>query len=147
MSKKYYLSHSTEIRNKVRFWELNVEDKYNIELVNPFYDVLGHVFEKIDRGIINIDEYRCKRPKGEIVSNDLKVIDKCDGIIAYIEEPSFGTSMELFYCRTALQRPIYIYCKNPKYKDHPWLTYCTDFIYTDLDQFYKVIETISKESK
>ncbi len=143
--KKYYLSHSTEIRHKVRKWELLTESKIDISLINPFYDLLGHIFEQIDNGVISLNAYRSTRPKGEIVCNDLDAVKNSDGIIAFIEKPSFGTAMELFYCKTVLNKPIYIYVKDSKLKDHPWLSYCSDFITTDIDSFNNKLRELSKE--
>jgi nucleoside 2-deoxyribosyltransferase len=140
--KKLYLSHNMEIRHKVRVWELIVESNTNIELVNPFYDLNKEAFESIENGIITVDEFRSSMPKGKIVENDLNAIKSCDGIVSYIEKPSFGTAMELFYCKTILNKPIYIYTKNHKFAYHPWITYCSDNIFTSLEELYNKLEEL-----
>ena len=131
---KLYLAHAISIRKEVREWELTVEKKYDIELINPFYD-LGELkrMKLIDNGDItpytNVD----KRLSEEIVNDDLKAINDSDGIVAYIKQPSIGTSMEIYHCKQLLMKPVYIYLEDVRYLKHPWLMKFSDSIYTSLD--------------
>ena len=47
---KYYLAHPFDSRKAMRQWELETEVQYDIEIINPFYDIGRCDVEPIDDG-------------------------------------------------------------------------------------------------
>lgn len=121
--KTFYLAHPTVTKNEVREWELSVEKKYNINLLNPFFDNYTKDATKLVEGKIYVQnpDYRF------IVEEDLKAIDRCDGILAILTENSMGTAMELFYNSVHLSKPTYIIIEDSKLIQHPWMKYVASY--------------------
>jgi len=124
MSKILYLAHNFLTRKKIRKWELRVEEKYNINLDNPFYDNLDRAGEMLildslkdcSRGQ---REYLSTRSAYNIVEDDLEKIRKSDGLIAILNDVRVGSPMEVFYASRVLRIPVYIVTR--KYNNHPWV--------------------------
>jgi len=132
-----YLGHPFEIREQVREWELEVEKRLRVDLVNPFYDVWREDIEKIDSG--EVGKYEKCDPK-KIVQRDVFNIAKTQGGIYILEDPqkvfSVGTIQEMVYS-CILGKPTYSLVFNG-YPNHPWIVYHSDEIFTswnELDKF------------
>ncbi len=127
----YYLSHPWDTRKMMRQWELRIEVDYDLEIINPFYDINRDDVLAIDNGIAG----RYERLDPEvIVSRDLTAIAQSDGVIAYVDgSVSYGTIMEMVYAYQ-LNRAISLICTNG-HEDHPWLVFHSDRIYTSLEAF------------
>jgi len=115
-----YLAHPLMMRREVRQWELEFEEKYGIDLLNPFYDGDAVEGNALDEGYDpNIDP----DPKtgGDIVHRDLDLIRGCQGLLAFIESEkhSVGTAMEIFFNSYILDRPTYVISKTVTH--HPWI--------------------------
>ena len=121
--KTFYLAHPTVARNEIREWELNVEKKYNINLLNPFLDNYINDSTELKEG----DIYAQNLDYKSIVEEDLKAIDRCDGILAVLTENSMGTAMELFYNSVYLSKPTYMIIEDDKLMHHPWLKYIASY--------------------
>jgi hypothetical protein len=100
----YYLAHPILSREDIRNKELAFEKRTGIELVNPFYDgEEADVIRDLDAGKFTLQEYAAKlNEKGlgrDFVKDDLRAIDKYDGVVAVIYRgtPTVGTSMEIMY--------------------------------------------------
>ena len=114
----YYLAHPFGTRAEMRQWELAMEVRYDIEIVNPFYDLHRSDVDAIDQGHMQ----RYAVIASEIVDRDLEAIRKSDGVIAYIDgSRSYGTIMEIAYAVMFGVR-VYIVCTNGEER-HPWLRY------------------------
>ena len=130
---RLYLAHSFEKRIESRELELEIEKETGIEINNPFYDCNLRVddIKKLDKG------ESIKVPSAEwIVEHDLKHINACDGMLAFIynfpeiSNSSIGTSMEVFYCSYVLKRPVISFVFSNKLKDHPWINYFSKYVTT-----------------
>ena len=123
--KKYYLAHNFNDRYEIRNIELYIEKRYNIELLNPFFDQKRNDLvsskeknrHEIKRKFKKLTIKECEN----IVERDLKSIRKCDGLISIINNESIGTSMELIMCAYVYRMPIYVI--TTKCNHHPWIRY------------------------
>jgi len=132
---KIYLAHPFDSRFAMRKWELHVEVTYDIEIVNPFYDITREDVDIIDSGIAGRYE---KLNPNEVVNRDLAAIDSCDEILAFVNgDLSYGTLMEIVYASLA-GKTVNIVCTNGHEK-HPWLQYHADNIYTSLDEYEQTL--------
>ena len=55
-----------------------------------------------------------------IIDLDLTLIKNSDCVLAYIEEYSAGTCMEIFYARKYLNIPVVIISNDPKFEKDIW---------------------------
>ena len=114
---RIYLAHSGEedIRKKAKDIQ-NILEKYtNIFCVNPFDSgatakALTHLWDEHP-------EQRNKELAEEIVENDLDNVEHCDILVAYIEEPSLGTAMEIIFASRVFDMDVYIITEF----ESPWL--------------------------
>jgi nucleoside 2-deoxyribosyltransferase len=123
---KFYLAHPIKDRHEIRKWEKEVEKRFSIELVNPFYDAveIGNM-AAIDRGDKGV--YDAAFDSAEIVEGDLGLIRDSDGVIAILtDNVSVGTNMEIFYNSHVLKRPTHIIIEPDELRGHSWLRYLTN---------------------
>ena len=57
----------------------------------------------------------------EIVHRDLNDVDRSCIVLAFMSEPSIGTSMEILYAREITRIPVIVVSSNPKVADHYWI--------------------------
>ena len=124
---RYYLAHSCHLIESVRKWELKIQGKYKIDLINPF---TNNEFENIDElkqlktkkqlHAYNktLDLARCQ----DIVEHDLEILRKCDGVVAIFNEPTIGTAQEIITCVLLYRMPCYVICRR-EHRYHPWIQY------------------------
>lgn len=76
-------------------------------------------------------DYRGKEQEpgvaADIVLSDIEDIKNCDVVLAYFDRPSVGTSMEIFYAKSVLKKPVIVVDASDKPLS-PWLTYHADYI-------------------
>lgn len=123
--KNYYLAHSFILRKIVRAWQLQIEKRYNINLVNPFYRNKWEMeqikkMEELpegeqDKGLPDWKIIDCVR----IMEEDLNLIRQSDGIVAFFDAPTIGTCQEIFAAAYLYRIPVYVITN--KYHNHPWL--------------------------
>jgi hypothetical protein len=129
---KLYGGHPMDARFDFRQWELQLESDYEIEIVNPFYDI-----NRDD--IVAIDEERKDRfdtDSKQIVFRDVGAIQDCiDGMIAYLPPDAeiCGTFMEMVYANM-LNRDVYTVCTNGNH-NHPWIKEHSYDIFTSKEEF------------
>ena len=94
---RIYLAHSgkKDIREKVKKIQNILVEYTNISCINPFDS--GAVSKALTHLWDEHPENRNSELAKQIVSNDITSIEHCDILVAYIEEPSFGTAMEIYY--------------------------------------------------
>ena len=126
VKEQFYLAHSCELIDSVRKWELKVQGKYYIELINPFK---GNQFENMEElrklttrkklleYMKTLNEEVCEK----IVTYDLELLRKCDGVVALFNNPSVGTAMEIFAGAYMYRMPVYVICRS--YINHPWIAH------------------------
>ena len=122
-NKTFYLAHPTVARDEIREWEIWVEKKYNITLLNPFFDNYRKDSTELKEGKIYTQNLDYKF----IVEEDLRAIDRCDGVLAILTENSIGTAMELFYNSVHLSKPTYIIIEDSNLMHHPWMKYIASY--------------------
>lgn len=139
MAKKLmlYVAHPIETRFKIMELIETLEKKYPIRLISPFYEITRKEIQILDglKTKKEIKDYKnkwTKKIKHNIVKLDLKLIDECDGILAYIPYPTIGTSMEIQY---AWDKKKIIYTVAQKYAEHPWIENHSTEIFTQFSEF------------
>jgi len=136
---KLYFAHNFLQRKEFRKLELKLEKDLNIELFNPFYDDLSRKeeMEALDSGS---NRWKNKLGGGSemIVKRDLKNLAECDGFFTYVENPSFGTTIEM--CNAVLMRKKYIILVSQKYYMHPWVKEYTTNAFQSLEEFSEFIK-------
>lgn len=126
----FYLAHPFDSRFDVRKWELEIEQRYGLNICNPFYDITRDDIGSIDAGVSG----RYEIDPREIVERDLLAIAKMPALVAIVDgSTSYGTIMEIVYAR-GLEKKIYIVCTNDHHR-HPWLRYHADRIFTSRLEF------------
>lgn len=152
----FYLGHTFSRRKEIRTWELGIETKHNIKLLNPFYDVPREDVMDKDDGAFYPREKNYKR----LVEDDIRLIGKADKLLALISKTiTIGTIQELVYARF-MKKEILIIIDIPsekqaglgmtknmktysqdikKIKEHPWLRYHSDRIFIGREEFEKDI--------
>lgn len=71
------------------------------------------------------------RSPDSIVKQDMKLIDKCDLFLAYVNTKSFGTVMEIKYAYDNL-KPVYV-ITTPEYSKDFWLSTHSTKTFFDID--------------
>jgi len=121
---KFYLAHSVELIDSIRRWELKVQGAYYVDMVNPFKsNTFENISElrrlktrkKILKYMQTLDLNICHK----IVTHDLGILRKCDGIVAVFNQPSVGTAQEIFAAYFLYQLPVYVIAGE--YSQHPWI--------------------------
>jgi hypothetical protein len=65
----------------------------------------------------------------EVVAADLADIHACHGVLVFFDKPSVGTSMEVFYAKHVLRKPVVMVDLHGSGRWNPWFTHHTDAIY------------------
>ncbi len=118
-----YLAHPLDKRKEIREWELGVEKRSGVSLLNPFYDVPRPDILAIDRGEA-VPGIKDKSQALEIRDNDLRLIDRTDGVVAILNMGyTFGAPMEVFYAYHERKMPVYTLVLE-KNLFHPWVAEC-----------------------
>jgi len=60
-------------------------------------------------------------PEAYMIARDKAEISNCDIFVAYIQRPTFGTSMEIMYASLLNTKPILVINPNEKYFNDLWL--------------------------
>ena len=122
--RKYYLAHSCLLIKQVRRWELKIQGRYNVDLVNPFnrnefenVKLLAtlRTRKRLSAYMQTLDDEVCKK----IVEHDLELLRKCDGLVAVFNIPTAGTMMEIFCAAWLYRVPVYIIGGDEI--AHPWI--------------------------
>jgi len=136
---KLYLAHPFSSRKEIREWELKIEEKTGIEMINPFYDLNRKDVLRIDSGLSEKFE---DLNHFEIIQRDVGHIAISDGIVSIINgKPSYGTVQEMVYSKI-LQKPNYCLVTNG-YEDHPWLKYHSTKIFIKRKDLEKFLEKLT----
>lgn len=136
MTKRLYLAHNLNIRKKIRKLELSIEEDYDIDLLNPFYDTDRDDIHDIDSGKTTRWELPYQNCVN-LVSKDKRNIDRCDALVAIIEKPSIGTTLEIAYAKQYGKKVIVI---SEVYYQHPWIRVYADYTFKNIDEFKNFIK-------
>ena len=78
-----------------------------------------------------------KVPTADFIRRDLKDIEKCDVLIAYLPRLSAGTCMELFYAKLKGKKTVCIcQIENPS----PWIIVHSDIILKSIEELEGVLK-------
>ena len=78
----------------------------------------------------------------EIITGDKKDIDNSDLILAYCNQPSWGTAMEIFYAHSIGKRVITVCNKD---RISPWLMFHSIYVSSTLDSAIEWIKAWHNE--
>jgi len=139
---KYYLAHSTIDKDFVKE-EIEPKLKKVMEVINPFdYE---H-WEVVHKKFIEEDSDKLRELANDVVLTDLEHINECDGVIAYVNSPSIGTFMEVFYAARGrivediVDKEVYLICPSKVHRTHPWLLHFSDGIFKNVDELIKEVK-------
>jgi nucleoside 2-deoxyribosyltransferase len=133
---RLYLAHNLNVRKKIRKLELQIEKECNIDLLNPFYDTDRDDIEDIDKGLTTRWELPYENCVN-LVAKDKGNIDKCDALVAIIEKPSIGTTLEIAYAKQQGKKVIVV---SEVYSEHPWIRVYADYTFSSLQSFKDFIK-------
>ena len=68
----------------------------------------------------------------QLVHDDLSDINAADGLVVYFDRPSVGTSMEVFYAKHVLRKPIVLVDVSGMKPLPAWLVHHVDSIHPDV---------------
>lgn len=68
----------------------------------------------------------------EIVAGDFEDLHAADALLVFFDKPSVGTSMEIFYTKHVLRKPVVIIDASGKPLS-PWLAYHADKVVQSVD--------------
>jgi len=129
----YYMAHPFDYRKKAREWELGIEKKLGINIINPFYDTGRQDAKDIDAGRLA----RYQIDPNIIVEKDVEWIDRSKGMIAFITgDLSYGTIQEMVYAHSKGKQVLSVITNG--HDKHPWLQYHSTEVFTkvgDLETF------------
>jgi len=130
--KKFYLAHPFDSRTVIREWELRVEKQFDVELLNPFYDIEDRTdVEERDAG--RAERYEKIIPS-DLVERDIQYVLKSGGLVGIVDgSVSYGTIMEIVYANI-FRKPVYLIVTNGQYK-HPWLIHHASRIFLSFEEF------------
>ncbi len=70
----------------------------------------------------------------QVVQGDLYEIRKADAVLVRYDQPSVGTSMEIFYAAHQLSKPVFLVNASQTLITSPWLIHFTHRIFNTLNK-------------
>ena len=130
-----YLAHPLKSRKYIREWELKFEEKFSIELLNPFYDLGGletEITKQRDEGKeVNFPEGYFNK----LVQRDLTAVLNSDFVVAFVDgSSSYGTIMEICYAHM-FGKAVFIIATAEYAKGHEWLLYHSTTMFNSIEEF------------
>jgi len=110
-------------------------EEQNIEYYDPWVagteirKLFWEAYNKLMDGKINLTDYL--KVSRKLVSNDLKNLDSCDTIVAYINKQTTGTAMEIMYAFLKKKTIIII----NEWFPHPFHLVFADEIYDSIENW------------
>jgi len=131
----FYLAHPFDSRGYVRKWELEFEKKFDINLINPFYDTdQSEIMKEMDSGEREKHDFSMK-----YVEKDIGLILKSDGLVGIIDRnKTIGTIMEIVYSYM-FGKLTYLIAKGEEI-NHPFLKYHANRLFSDTETFERFIK-------
>jgi nucleoside 2-deoxyribosyltransferase len=128
---KIYLAHPGTIKLKRKALKIQKILEQNDYIVyNPFTSGEGQVLSALWE---KVPAERTMELSEQIIKADLDAIDNSDIVVAFIPEPSIGTSMEIFFA-ASLEIPVFIITEL----EHPWLI-CAGLIVKDVNELLEIL--------
>jgi len=119
----------------------NIRDFYNF-LKNQNFDVLEHIqAEGMDYS--HISDFRDKKDLSQkIVDHDLDFIKKADVIVVLVDEPSYGTAIEMYIAKS-LGKKIILFGEKPV--PTPWPIYFSDQVILTKEKLVGELRKLEKK--
>lgn len=149
----FYIAHTFSLRYFVRDTLCPELNRLGIETINPFYtNDKGYRKDRPEVKLLDEEKITHKdippNIRETIVPKDLmRIRSGKSGVIAYMEKPSVGTVMEIFYCANNLRRPVYLITKNDRLFYHPWLLFYCRKLFRSRKALYIYLKEIMREMK
>jgi len=155
MKVKAYIAHTFGLRHYIRDEIMPKLIEIGIEPLNPFYKKDGttsrievKIADEMKENGVNPRQakewmMKVKGKNKRIVLNDIKMINKSDIVIAFMNNWSGGTTCEIFYNGVVKEKPVYLVTENyPDIFLHPWMVYSCrrGKIVKNLDELIKVLK-------
>lgn len=100
--------------------------------------------ENLEEGIEFLDpDPQSENININVVSKDRLMLSKATHLVAYIQQPTFGTTMEIVYARVECCIPVFIINPSMRYFQDPWLNYHCEIMYTDVFKCIKFLNEIN----
>ncbi|MCS7139424.1 MAG: nucleoside 2-deoxyribosyltransferase [Nitrososphaerota archaeon] len=120
------MEHNQEYRARIR----RLLESRGYEVIDPWER--EKVFYRASR-----EDWWKNVPPREFIERDLRDVERCDALIAYLPRLSAGTCMELFYAKLKGKKVVSIIeFDNPS----PWITLHSDVILRSLDELEMYVE-------
>lgn len=132
--KSLYTAHTFTERKFVRDVICPFLQKIGLETENPFYNPDGtvrrgrpevEIADQMEAGIDPRDNVKwmksVEKKSTGIVDKDLALIDKTEGIVAFMQQWSGGTTCEIFYAGRVQKKPVFLITGNAGIYRHPWM--------------------------
>ena len=78
----------------------------------------------------------------EIVAGDIDDLLACDGVLVFFDKPSIGTSMEIFYAKHDLGRPVVVIDASDKPLS-PWLIHFSDRVVKSVPEALSALKELA----
>lgn len=137
-SHKVYLAgpiqHVNDYGKGWREWLKNEHDNGRYEWVDPL--------DKYN----TMEEAEDEWTNEDIVEDDLKLIDGCDGLLVHWDAvPTAGTPMEVFYARRYSGGPVIVQTTLHESDISPWIDYHADFIAESFEEALDYMDSIPEK--
>jgi len=119
----------------------NIRNFYNF-LKNENFDVLEHIqVEGMDYS--HISDFRDKKELSQkIVNHDLEFVKKADVIVVLVDEPSYGTAIEMYIAKN-LGKDIISFGKKPI--PTPWPIFFSDHLVETKEELVALLHELEKK--
>jgi len=105
--------------------------EFGIQVLNP---LRGRMFEAevIDNADFN---------PNELVHRDLRDMRQCDLVLARLDVPSIGTTMEIWHTYFVEHKPVILVSNNRNIQNHPWIQVACTKVFDKQDKAIEYIVT------
>ena len=83
----------------------------------------------------------------KLIREDLSDVFRADGLLVYFDAPSVGTSMEIFYAKFVLNKPIVLLDVSSMDVLPVWLTYHVDSIHREPQAALETLNNLIRERR
>ena len=144
-----YLAHPFSSRHRMREWELEMEKDGNLDIVNPFFDVVREDKDIIDEKSVTLTTLATRKDRygltdaqcATLVERDISLIENSDALVAIVDGSlSYGTIQEMVYA-TLCGLPIYAVISNG-HIGHPWLRYHSTKTFATLEELTEWLKAL-----
>ncbi len=119
MKKKLYLAGTIQGKHTDKVVKKFTSKQKALEKIG--FKVFSPIRGRGGDEVVTKDGVNSKYSPNEIMHRDLNDIDNCDIVVAFMDYPSIGTSMEILYARYIRHVPVVVVSRSPRVFYHPWI--------------------------